>query len=141
MEVAKIDDGHQWAELSEGDYIEPEAIEKALDLPRTDARYSLGVLALKTRIMDYYESRENHLVLKAEHNGLRVLTHSEAADYVLKRQSQGRNTMEYWHLKARVAIDPSRLSDERRERYEARMHRLARILLYAKREDLNGDEL
>lgn len=108
--------------LKRGDYLTPEIVEGAVQCSRFDKNYRLEVLRLRAMIQDSFVSRGDLVTVVSERDGLRILTHSEQADYAPEREA--RSVRQMMLAKAEgAAVDLKQLSDEQRQRHERWMLR------------------
>ena len=103
--------------LKRGDYLTPEIVEAAVQCSRFDKNYRLEVLRLRTMIQDSFVARGDLVTVVSERDGLRILTHSEQADYAPEREA--RSVRQMLLAKAEgAAVDLKQLGDEQRQRHE-----------------------
>lgn len=104
-------------QLKRGDYLNPELVEAAAQCSRFDKAFRLKVLRLREMIRAHFLAKGDLVTVVSERDGLRILTHSEQADYAPEREERAISQM----LLARaegIAVDLQQLSDEQRQRHE-----------------------
>jgi hypothetical protein len=104
--------------LNKGDVIAADRLERIVELPRTDAGYSLKVQMVKERIEREMEAIGRPVVLAIDQGNLKVLTDSEAAIYVDQKFQEYRRRMFRQHVRGESAIDVSKLSPDERQQHE-----------------------
>lgn len=110
--------------LNRGDYLSAEAVEKATLARRSDDGFWHKVLRLKEMIRDHFESRGEIVTVRSEGDGLRILVHTEQAEYAQDRERRAIKQVLISRKEAQ-GVDVLQLGDEQRERFERWKHRNA----------------
>jgi hypothetical protein len=104
-------------QLSKGDYISPTEIEEITNTVQSTPAYQFALMGLKGQIEKSLRSLGRPATLKAEANGLRILTDSEAAVYNPRRSDLARHQLFLSHRR-NLEVDDTNLSEtERQEHY------------------------
>lgn len=113
--------------LHKGDYLSPATLETVLEVPRGHKRWQLELLSLKCYIESSRLDAGSPVVLKGENEGLRVLTDSEALEYVESQFEAGRRRMRTASGKQR-RVETSNLTPEERKANSYYMFRQGMLL-------------
>lgn len=106
--------------LQKGDSIAVERIEQWAELPRTDARYPLKLLAMRDVVERKCRERGLLVTVKAEHGSLRILLDPEASEWNDKRERSLLGQFARTHQRLN-AVDVGQLGDGDRELHERRL--------------------
>lgn len=108
-----------WHKVRKGDYIDPEVIERMTDTKRTDAKqFAFAILNAKAVIEKELDRIGYPVVIKAEGDGLRLLTDAEAVEYSATRHRNLTTQLRRSHVRSVAAIDVRQLSAEQLRRHE-----------------------
>lgn len=110
--------------LQRGDFLTPEQVEAATLKPRTDPQFWAASLQLRSLILAHFRGRGDLVTIISEGDGLRILTHSEQAEYAPMREERAVRQLVLSHAEGK-AVDVAQLSDEQRQRHERWMLRNA----------------
>lgn len=105
------------ATLVKGDYISPEAIGRLLSAERGTPPYAFGLMRLKEHI----ERGRPDLVVKVDHDGIRVLTDMQATDYADNEAARG-FAYAARSLARLMRVDVSQLDDETKQTHDRRLY-------------------
>lgn len=108
--------------LKRGDYLPPEAVESAVLAKRLDPNYRIYALGLRDKIREHFASHGDIVTVVFERDGLRILTHSEQADYAPQREGRAIRQIITAQCEGR-AVDLAQLGDEQRTRHEGWLSR------------------
>lgn len=113
-------------QLSRGDYLPAEVVEKAILAERSDPNYRIKVLGLRDQIRRHFREVHGDVVtIVSERDGLRILTHSEQSDYAPERERRAVSQIITAQIEAQ-AVDVSQLvDDDQRKRHDQFLHRIA----------------
>jgi len=126
--------------LEPGQYIQPEVVEQALGIERSDRTYSLRVCNLIGEIQRYALAvHQRRIMLRQSKDGIRILTPSEAATHAQNMVQLGFSQAERWYLKGQVYVDVDALNESEREHFRERQHKIARKLLAVKEVDFGQE--
>jgi hypothetical protein len=110
--------------LQRGGFLTPEQVEAATLKQRTDPQFWAASLQLRSLILAHFRGRGDLVTVISEGDGLRILTHSEQAEYAPMREERAVRQLVLSHAEGK-AVDVAQLSDEQRQRHERWMLRNA----------------
>lgn len=104
--------------LSKGDSISPEEIEKIAGSPQGTSGFAFAKLRLKNMIEAERFQSGAPLVVKHEANGLRVLTDQEAAEYTDKKVHDSLRQAAQNYFRQTAMVDAECLTAQERSKHE-----------------------
>jgi len=113
--------------LAKGMYVSPDEIEAMVDERRDTDAYKLRVLSLIDRIHSLRVELEAPVVARCEDHGIRILTDSEASEYLDKRHRCHMAGMDRAHHRTCRWVEISRLTEDERKNHDRRRMRQALI--------------
>lgn len=122
--------------LHKGDYIPPEVTQSIIRVNREDKMFSLRLTALAEHIEKELIIRNKHATCVCEHDGIRLLTDSEAAIYLRGVREQSINRMRRT-LRRMVRVDTGALTECERQSHDKELlttGRMVQMIRRARRE-------
>lgn len=112
-------------QLRRGDYLPPEAVEKATLTDRSHPHFWAASLRLRDEIRAHFHHQHGDLVtVVSERDGLRILTHQQQAEHAPQREAKAIRQLLLSHAEGK-AVDLRQLGDEQRQKHERWMLRNA----------------
>ncbi len=106
--------------MDKGDVIPAEKLEEITELSRKDKDYQLAILKVKGQITKELAIREKGIVVRCDHDCLRLLTDPEAAEYTRTRFKQELRALARVHMQA-MQVDATKLDDDQKKSHERQL--------------------